>query len=93
MEDVPDPQPQNPSRWVVDYYEGASVIYGAGETFLSKFDQDPYADHRIKNVHYPFADSNDWSHANFLLKSGLSMRAIDEYLSLNLVSRSYVLLT
>jgi hypothetical protein len=93
MEDLPDPQLENSHGWVVDYYEGAGTIYGIGETFLSKFDQDQYAEHHIDNPHYPFADSNDWTLANFPLKSGLSMCAINEYLSLNLVSGSGTMLT
>ena len=92
MEDVPDPQLENSCGWVVDYYEGAGTIYGTGEMFLLKFNQDQYAERRIDNLHYPFADLNDWTLANFLLKSGLSMCAINEYLSLNLVSRSGTML-
>ena len=92
MEDVPDPQLENSRGWVVDYYEGAGTIYGTGEMFLSKFNQDQYTECHINNSHYPFADSNDWTLANSLLKSGLSMHAINEYLSLNLVSRSGTML-
>lgn len=92
MENVPDPHLKNSCRWVVDYYEGAGAIYGTVEMFLSNFNQDQYAKRHMDNPHYPFADSNDWMLANFLLKSGLSMRAIDEYLSLNIVSRSDTML-
>ena len=86
-EDVaPIPGAQN-RDWVVDHYVGASIIYVVGETFLAQFDKDQYSECCLTNLYYPFADSNDWGLANFLLKSGLSMHAINEHLSLGIICR------
>ena len=70
--------------WVMDYFEGASATYGAGETLLLRFDKDQYLEQRCSNPYYPFASSKDWMEANFLSKSRLSM-ALDEYLSMDVV--------
>jgi hypothetical protein len=71
--------------WVMDYFEGTSATYGAGETFLSQFDKDQYLKQRRSNPYYPFTSSKDWMEAKFLLKSRLSMALIDEYLSMDVV--------
>ncbi|KAI5996952.1 hypothetical protein EDD15DRAFT_2163119 [Pisolithus albus] len=60
----------------------ASEIFEGGETFLTRFELDPYAVCRRLFPFYPFANLDDWRVANFLLTSGLSMRALDEFLSL-----------
>ncbi|KAF8136962.1 hypothetical protein EV363DRAFT_1156554 [Boletus edulis] len=62
-----------------------SSVFDHGETFLARFKQDPYSDHRHHNLYYPFASLDDWEMANFLLKSKLSMKLIDEFLSLRMV--------
>ncbi|KAI5984167.1 hypothetical protein EDD15DRAFT_2375560 [Pisolithus albus] len=60
----------------------ASEIFEGGETFLTRFELDPYSVCRHLVPFYPFANLDDWRVANFLLTSGLSMRALDEFLSL-----------
>ncbi|KAI5982061.1 hypothetical protein EDD15DRAFT_2378525 [Pisolithus albus] len=60
----------------------ASEIFEGGETFLTRFELDPYSVCRRLVPFYPFANLDDWRVANFLLTSGLSMRALDEFLSL-----------
>ncbi|KAI5994462.1 hypothetical protein EDD15DRAFT_2366590 [Pisolithus albus] len=60
----------------------AAEIFEGGETFLTRFELDPYSVCRRLVPFYPFANLDDWRVANFLLTSGLSMRALDEFLSL-----------
>lgn len=57
-----------------------------GETFMDKFDRDRFAEERKQNLYYPFADRDDWEMGYWLLNSGLSMAAINKFLSLKLVS-------
>ena len=64
----------------------AENTWGAGKTFMDTFDLDDYADERQENLYYPFASKEDWEMAAFLLRSGLSMALIDDFLSLQLVS-------
>jgi hypothetical protein len=53
---------------------------------MDRFDLDQYAEERKSNLFYPFASKQDWDVGYWLLSSGLSMAAIDEFLSLELVS-------
>ncbi|KAI5993249.1 hypothetical protein EDD15DRAFT_2109817, partial [Pisolithus albus] len=64
----------------------AGEIFDGGQTFLARFRLDIYASRRQQNLYYPFASLGDWEIANFLLTSRLSMRAIDEFLSLRLTN-------
>ncbi|KAF8415444.1 hypothetical protein L210DRAFT_3431490 [Boletus edulis BED1] len=57
---------------------------GDGQTFLACFALDSFSVHRKLNPYYLFSTLADWKMANFLLTSGLSMRAINTYLSLEL---------
>ena len=62
------------------------MVKNGGETFMDKFDQDRFAEERKQNIYYPFADRDDWEMGYWLLNSGLSMAAINKFLSLKLVS-------
>jgi hypothetical protein len=70
---------------VIEVFEGSSKTYGKGRTFMAQFDYDRFANERTVNLYYPFASREEWELASSLLCSSLSMRAIDEFLSLNLV--------
>jgi hypothetical protein len=59
---------------------------------MDLFDDDEYAENREMNLYYPFASQPEWELASFLLKSGLSMVAIDEFLKLQMVSAGVPLL-
>ena len=76
---------------ISDVYHGSRKVFGRGQTFLDLFQLDVYAAQCQGNLYYPFANLGDWEIANFLLMSRLSMRAIDQLLSLPLVS-SFLLL-
>jgi hypothetical protein len=79
------PSPTLPGPPKVDY-TGAGLTYGKAPTFLDRFNQDKYASSRANNIYYPFSDKAEWELALFLLSSGLSMRKIDDFLMLKLVS-------
>ncbi|KAF8141813.1 hypothetical protein EV363DRAFT_1392225 [Boletus edulis] len=62
-------------------------IFDGRKTFLTRFNSDPYSAHQQDNLYYPFASLDDWEIANFLLKSRLSIKLIDEFLSLRMVKQ------
>jgi len=67
-------------------YDGAGACYSQdGSTFLDLFDADEYAECRVDNLYYPFASKEEWEIADYLLRSSLSMAAIDEFLKLSMV--------
>ena len=74
------------SEYCVEAHPNASQVYGRGETFMDVFDADVCAENRRDNLYYPFTSRKEWQMASFLLRSSLSMAAIDEFLSLELVS-------
>ncbi|KAF8136220.1 hypothetical protein EV363DRAFT_1395339 [Boletus edulis] len=63
-------------------FNNAAKIYGIGDTFLTRFNMDPYSHLRQDNIFYSFADLTDWRMANYLLTSKSSMSALDKLLSL-----------
>ncbi|KAI6014890.1 hypothetical protein BKA83DRAFT_4129616 [Pisolithus microcarpus] len=70
-----------------EHFKGAAIVYGIGDTFLRCFDMDRHAFHHQTNMYYPFANFGDWEMANFLLQSNLSMRDVDNYLSLSMTKK------
>jgi len=85
----PEPNPSsnhdaNESEYREEF-PGASKVFGSGTTFMDNFDSDGFADLRQENLYYPFASKGDWEMAAFLLRSGLSMAKIDDFLNLQLV--------
>ncbi|KIJ08531.1 hypothetical protein PAXINDRAFT_88737 [Paxillus involutus ATCC 200175] len=71
----------------VEFFNGASTAYDArGTTFMEAFNADQFTDIRNQeNLYYPFVDRRDWEVGSFLLTSSLSMKAIDKFLSLDLI--------
>ncbi|KAG1786723.1 hypothetical protein EV424DRAFT_1551366 [Suillus variegatus] len=70
----------------LEKYEGAGACYSKnGLTFLDVFDADEYAEYRKDNLFYPFASKEEWEVADYLLRSSLSMAAIDEFLKLRMI--------
>jgi hypothetical protein len=74
-----------PLSYTVEEFSGAAKVYGMGRTFMDYFDADKHADKRAENLYYQFASRKEWEVASFLLRSSLSMAAIDSFLSLSLV--------
>ncbi|KAG2130225.1 hypothetical protein DEU56DRAFT_872344 [Suillus clintonianus] len=72
----------------VEVYEGAGTCYAVdGVTLLDLFDADEYAECRKENLFYPFASREEWEVADFLLRSPLSMAAINQFLELPMIHR------
>jgi hypothetical protein len=82
LEDIAEPN----SGEVEDIFEGAARLLGLGKTFMDRFNADPYSNIRKDNIYYPFTSRDEWELASFLLRSGMSMATIDEFLGLRLVS-------
>ena len=72
----------------IEFFPGAAQTFTGGSTFLDQFDADEFSSYRSSNIYYPFASRGDWQLGSWLLHSGLSMGAINAFLSLDLV-RSY----
>ena len=56
---------------------------------MDQFDTDTFNAQRKVNLYYPFASRQDWELGSWLLRSGLSLVAIDKFLSLELVRQSH----
>lgn len=70
-----------------------SKVYGTSKDFMGRFSDDRFAHERLTNVFYPFSCEGDWQIASFLLRSSLSTREIDNFLSLPWVSHFFVIFT
>lgn len=53
--------------------------------FMDNFHADKFSEERAQNPYYPFASKGEWQLASFLSRANLSIKAIDEFLSLELV--------
>ena len=60
-------------------------MFPGGKTFMDFFEMDQYAEERKTNIYFPFASREEWQFASWLLRSRLSLAAIDSLLSLDLV--------
>ena len=78
-------QDENFQASSINYFPGAAQTYNGGSTFINKFDTDEFSNQRTSNIYYPFASRGDWKLGSWLLHSGLSMGAINAFLSLSLV--------
>ena len=67
------------------FFSNAGHVFDSGPGFLSQFcDEDTEA--RSINPYHLFCSKGEWEMAEFLLCSRLSMKLIDKFLSLSLVS-------
>ncbi|KIN99340.1 hypothetical protein M404DRAFT_118082, partial [Pisolithus tinctorius Marx 270] len=66
-------------------FKGAAKMFGLGPMFMDKFNGDQFSNLWASNLYYPFNSHNEWELALWLLRSGLSMRAIDSFLSLSII--------
>ena len=76
----------------MDDHPNVPSLYRGGTVFLDQFFSDEYVALCQENLYYPFASGVDWELALWLLRLHLSMAAIDEFLSLQLVRPSFFLL-
>ncbi|KAG1887061.1 hypothetical protein F4604DRAFT_1675107 [Suillus subluteus] len=71
-----------------EWYEGAAKCYSQdGITFLDLFNANEHAEYRKENLFYPFTSREEWEVTDFLLRSALSMAAIDKFLQLSMIKR------
>lgn len=71
-----------------DTHPNISSVLGSGPGFMDRFNLDRYAEKRTENLYHPFSSKVEWGLASWLSCSGLSMRAIDQFLALPIVSTS-----
>ena len=57
-----------------------------GDGFMGTFYNNTHAEERASNIYFPFQSKGEWEIASFLSSSGLSMKRIDDFLSLSMVS-------
>ncbi|KIJ11765.1 hypothetical protein PAXINDRAFT_84018 [Paxillus involutus ATCC 200175] len=74
------------SRKFIEAYEGGCKVFPGGKSFMDTFREDQYANERLQNLYFPFASQEEWQFASWLLRSRLSVAAIDLLLSLDIVS-------
>jgi hypothetical protein len=67
-------------------FQGAAKPQGRGQSFLEWVDADQFAGQRVNNIYYPFASESEWQMASFLLRSSMTMKDIDDFLALDMVS-------
>jgi hypothetical protein len=70
-------------------FPAASETFGRGKTFMDRFDSDQFMSERKANLYYPFASEMEWELASFLQRSCLSLKAINQFLALKMVSVVY----
>lgn len=68
-----------------DIHPNTPRIFGSGPGFVEMFNSDCHAEKRVDNLYYPFSSKEEWGLASWLSCSGLSMRAIDDFLALPMV--------
>ena len=86
MEHPPDTSP--PSR----HFPNSGHIFDTDPGFLGWFYNNEDTSARSANLYHPFLSKGEWEIAKFLSCSGLSMKLIDEFLLLESVSPSEVIL-
>ena len=77
-----------PNTPIEDRFPGAAQTFGKGQTLLDKFNTDRFSLYRRENLYYPFASRLEWQLTLWLLRSGISMSATDEFLALEIVNFS-----
>ncbi|KIJ63925.1 hypothetical protein HYDPIDRAFT_168314 [Hydnomerulius pinastri MD-312] len=75
------------SRKFIEAYEGGCEAFPGGKSFMDTFREDQYANERRQNLYFPFTSQEEWQFASWLLRSRLSVAAIDSLLSLDIFKR------
>ena len=89
--DESDSRINTSNHYHIDEYPGSAKVYGSGSNFMDRFDADQYSSERTEHPYYPFASRDEWEFGSYLLRSRLSMAAIDQLLNLELVRISTTL--
>ena len=69
-----------------DVHPNISSVFGTGPGFMDRFNAGPHAEKRSANLYHPFSSKEEWGLASWLLSSGLSMKSINDFLTLPIVS-------
>ncbi|KAF7981243.1 hypothetical protein HWV62_34611 [Athelia sp. TMB] len=80
-------QEEPPPESCFVHFPQISQTFGTAESFMDKFDSDENAGERKKNLYFPWKSKGDHGLGAWLLRSGLSMQAIDEFLALELIKQ------
>lgn len=80
-----NPPADTSNHYYIDEYPGLAIFFDTGMSFMDKFDADQYLSERKENLYYPFTSRDEWELVSYLLRSSLSMAAIDKFLKLSLV--------
>ncbi|KAG9314871.1 hypothetical protein JVU11DRAFT_3970 [Chiua virens] len=87
LEDM-DLRPEPEQAWPGQYikiFKGCRETFPGRKTFMDNFREDQYLEERKNNFYYPWVSKQEWEFASWLLRSGLSMAAIDRLLSLKII--------
>ena len=76
-----------------DVHPNVPIILESGAGFMDDFNADRHAEKRRENLYFPFSSKAEWGLASWLLCSGLSMRAINDFLALPIVSSQICLIS
>jgi hypothetical protein len=71
-------------------FPNAGHVFNHSDGFMGDFHADKFSGERSQNVFYPFSSKGEWQLASFLSRTGLSMRFVDEFLSLDMVSLPFL---
>jgi hypothetical protein len=81
---------QNPEEKMnpfnIKKHHTSGSLYGRGDTFMDQCNKDRFHEMRKGDLYYPFMSRDEWELASFLLRSPLSMAAVDSFLKLKLVT-------
>ncbi|KAJ7029673.1 hypothetical protein C8F04DRAFT_1187525 [Mycena alexandri] len=80
----PDTAPSGPEY---QYFKGAALTHGRGETFIETMCRDKFRKERETNLYYPFCSGGDWEYGSFLSLSSMSQSSIDGLLGLELTAK------
>ncbi|KAJ7042721.1 hypothetical protein C8F04DRAFT_1207803 [Mycena alexandri] len=80
----PDTAPSGPEY---QYFKGAALTHGRGETFIETMRRDKFRKERETNLYYPFCSGGDWEYGSFLSLSSMSQSSIDGLLGLELTAK------
>ncbi|KAI9569832.1 hypothetical protein HD554DRAFT_2037830 [Boletus coccyginus] len=77
IDECVDVDPEVPSGKFVEMYEGCSEAFPWGRTFMDEFWRDKHAAEQRENLYFPFTSREEWQFASWLLRSRLSLSAIN----------------
>jgi hypothetical protein len=74
-----------------DIHPNISSVLGTGPGFIDQFNTNPHTEKRSRNLYHPFSSKEEWGLTSWLLSSRLSMKDINSFLALPIVSSKSML--